>query len=551
MNMNTFSRTAVGAALAAVLSSPAAWSQQIPDAGQILREQQQFAPQAPRTGTPVEVQPAAVMTATPGGAQVVVQSLEIGGISVFSEEALIAALGEVTGRAYDLAGLRGLAERISAHYRSQGYPFARAYIPAQPIPDGKLRIEVIEGRYGEIRTEGDSAAQAQSFLEPLKPGTIIESAELERTTLVLDDQPGFKTTPIIRPGKEFGLGDLDVRVRRERMFSGDVGIDNQGNRYTGEYRTRLNLQFDSPFLFGDQIQLRSLVTDEALWLGSLNYSLPLGASGLRGALGYSHTSYELGKQFSALQATGTAKVSTLGVSYPFLRSQRANLTVGVNWQFKKLEDGQSSTGSQNEKSSRALPVSVQFDVRDGLLGGGVTYGSASWTHGRLSLGNSLLTTDSAAARTEGGFNKYNLDVARVQALPASLIGYARVSAQWADKNLDSSEGFGLGGANGVRAYPTGEGYGDEGWLAQFELRYPLGSYSPYVFHDIGHVRINHRTWDNALNYRTIAGSGMGLRYQEGAWLADATVAWRGQGGQPESDTAKRDPRFWVTLSYRF
>jgi len=37
--------------------------------------------------------------------------------------------------------------------------------------------------------------------------------------------------------------------------------------------------------------------------------------------------------------------------------------------------------------------------------------------------------------------------------------YGRVSAQWASKNLDSSQKFGLGGPNGVRAYPSGEGYG--------------------------------------------------------------------------------------------
>ncbi|WP_319240103.1 ShlB/FhaC/HecB family hemolysin secretion/activation protein [uncultured Propionivibrio sp.] len=539
------------ATLTATLSSFPASAQHVPDAGQILREQQQELPQVPRTPSSIDLQQPAMPATEPGGPQVIVRSVSIGGISVFPEPALLAVLGDVEGKPFDLAGLRGLAERIAAHYRRNGYPFTRAYLPEQALSDGTLRIEVIEGRYGAVQAEGDEADKAQAFLEPLVAGNVIESTALERTTLILDDQPGFKTTPIIRPGKELGTADLDVRVRRERMVSGEVGIDNQGNRYTGEYRGRLNLQFDSPFLYGDQIQLRSLVTDEALWQGALNYSLPVGGSGLRGTFGYSQTSYQLGKQFAKLLATGKAYISTLGASYPLLRSQKANLTLGASFQFKKLEDGQGASGSQNVKSSRSLPVSAQFDIRDGFLGGGVTYGTVSWTHGRLSLDDTLLAIDSASARTEGGFNKTNLDLARLQALPANVVAFARVSVQWADKNLDSSEGFGLGGANGVRAYPTGESYGDEGWLTQFELRYPIGTYTPFLFHDAGHIRTNHRTWDNSMNTRSISGSGLGVRYQTGAWLADTTVAWRGQGGRPESDTAKRDPRLWMTLSYRF
>lgn len=537
--------------LAAVAASVPAIAQQAPDAGQILQEQQRRTPELPRTAPGIDVQRPGTAPVTPGGAQVVIQSVSVGGASVFSEAALAALLDDAKGQSFDLAGLRGLADRISVHYRNSGYPFARAYVPAQPLTDGRLRIEVIEGRYGEIKAQGSAAEEAQEFLTPLKPGDVIESASLERTTLLLDDLPGFRTAPIIRPGQEIGTGDLNVQVSRERMFSGDAGVDNHGNRYTGEFRARLNLQFDSPFLFGDQIQVRSLVSDEGMWLGSLSYSLPIGASGLRGQVGYSQTAYELGKQFSNLDATGTAKIATLGLSYPLLRSQQANVTLGASWQYKQLEDKQGAAGSDDDKWSQSLPLTAQFDVRDGVLGGGVTYGLASWTPGQLHLDAGLLATDRTTAKSDGFFSKFNLDIARVQALPGNLVGYARVSAQWAADNLDSSEGFGLGGPSGVRAYPTGEGYGDEGWLAQFELRYTMGAFSPYVFHDTGRIRINHDTWDNSDNTRSISGSGLGVRYQQDQWQADASIAWRGHGGRAESDTEQRNPRAWVTVSYRF
>jgi hemolysin activation/secretion protein len=303
--------------------------------------------------------------------------------------------------------------------------------------------------------------------------------------------------------------------------------------------------------------VRSLFSDEGMWLGSLGYSLPLGSSGLRGNVGYSHTYYELAKDFANLGATGTAKVASLGVTYPLIRSQKANLNLAVTYQQKKLNDKQQSTNTDDSKSSDSLPIALNFDRRDGLWGSGISYGSLAYTTGRVKLGSVLENTDRTSGQnTRGGFDKWNLDIARVQATPvADLTLFARVSAQWTGKNLDSSEGFSLGGANGVRGYPGGEGNGDEGWMAQLEIRYAMGTFNPYAFHDSGRVKINADPGSLAVapnpNHRSIGSFGVGSRYTEGNINVDASLAWRSHGGQPQSDTADRTPRAWVTVGYKF
>lgn len=545
-------------ALAAAFPAASAFAQQRPDAGQTLQQQQQQAPQLPRSGPIVDIQPPAAATSTPGGVEVTLAGVSIVGATVFSEVELLAVLGDYAGKSYDLAGLRGLAERISAFYRERGYPFARAYLPAQAMSDGKLSIEVVEGRYGKVQALGDATlvTEATAYLSSLKTGEVIDGAALERATLILDDQPGIKVAPIIRPGQALGTGDLDVRVQRTRGFTGNVAVDNHGNRFTGEQRLSANLQWDSPFSFGDQLTARLLYSDENMWMGGLGYSLPLGGSGLRGNVGYSHTYYELGKDFGSLGAVGTAKVASAGLTYPILRSQKANLTLAVTYQHKRLNDKQESVNTDDNKTSDGVPIALSFDSRDGLWGGGVTYGSVGYTRGRLSLGSTLESTDrSSGQNTRGSFDKWNLDIARLQATPVDkLTLFGQFSAQRAGKNLDSSESFSLGGANGVRAYPSGEGVGDEGWLLKLEARLALGRYSPYVFHDSGRVTINA---NNALtapanpNHRSIGGEGLGLRYDGGDWNLDAALAWRSRGGKPLSDGADRSPRAWVTLGYRF
>ena len=531
--------------------SPAAQAQVPPDAGQTL---QQLQPPiaAPRESQPLKIQaPLDSAPIAPGGAAVILNAVKLSGNSVFSEETLRAALGDVTGKTFDLAGLRGLAQRITDVYQAGGYPFARAILPPQDLANGDLRIEVIEGRYGVVQAQGDDsvlAQQATAFLDGLLPGSVIASAPLERAALLLDDLPGIQTSATMRPGTQAGTGDLIVQVARDQRVRGDIGLDNAGSRYTGKNRVRANVDINSPFLLGDQLAVRALLSEEKLWLGSLGYSLPLGTSGLRGNVGYSHTSYELAKEFASLHANGTAKVASAGLSYPILRSQKANLTLIATYQSKDLHDNRDSTRTYESKSSQSMPLALQFDYRDAF--DGITYGSASWTPGKLKLDAGLTAVDDY--KSNGRFHKINLDVVRLQSLPAGFNLMAHLSWQQANKNLDSSEKLSLGGASGVRAYPSGEATGDEGGLAQLELRYDAGAYTPYAFMDAGRITVNAKPVVAGDNRRSLSGGGLGLRYQRQAWSADVALAWRSMGGRSLSETnSDPKPRVWLNVEYRF
>ena len=524
-----------------------------PNVGQIL-QQERTAPKPPVHPPALSIQPPAATPLLPGGATVKIETIHFTGNSVFSNQQLIAALGKVTGQSFDLAGLQALAQKVTTFYRDKGYPFAKAYLPAQKLTNGVLGITVLEGHYGQVKAKGKAelAVAAQKFLSRLKPGAVIKNASLERTTLILNDLPGIITSPLIRPGQEVGAGDLVVAVSRKPLFTGKLGIDNHGNRYTGEYRAYANLQWDSPFTFGDQLTLRNFVSDTGQWLGDLGYSLPLGTSGLRGQLDYAHTYYKLGEQFSSLEASGIVDIASAGLSYPLIRSQRRNLTLSVTWQKKKFDDEQNAVNIDSRKHSNVLPLMLQFNQRDGFFGGGTTYGNLIFTNGDLNLDAALKAVDAVTARTAGSFQKLNIDVVRLQAASIPKLSlYGRISAQWASKNLDSSEEFGLGGPYGVRAYPVGEGFGDEGGFVQMEARYRINRIAPYVFYDVGQVKININPWTAGTNYRTLAGAGVGLRYYYKAFNVDGLLAWRTHGGAPTSDTSDRNPRAWVTAGWQF
>lgn len=522
---------------ALVIISSEAIAQELPDAGRILQESLptllqpvkpsvDFAPEGPQLDPAVS-----------GGAAALVKGVVFTGNTVFSQETLGKVVGDIAGKSYDLGGLRQLANRVSRYYRDEGYPFARAYIPEQNLIDGTLTIAVIEGRYGTVKAEGNGnlAAGAQGFLKTLEPGSVIQSKSLERATLILGDQPGVQLAPVIRPGTEQGSGDLAVRVIEKPRINGQVTADNHGNRYSGEYRTQVELRLNRIIMFGDEIMLRGLYSSEDLWLGQIAYSMPLGRSGLRGWASYAHTGYDLQEPFEGY--TGTARIITAGLNYPLIRSRGTNLFTSIGYQHKNLDDELLAT-RYNESSSNSWPVGLQFDHRDDLAEGGVIFGDLTLTPGNLNS-NSNGTPD-------GGFTKVNLQLARIQNLPAAFSLFARVSGQWADRELDSSECFTLGGAGGVRAYPQGEGSGTNGWLGTLELRYTIKNFVPYLFYDSGEI-----FKDAEDHRRRIAGAGIGLRCSYGNWGLDLISAWKTDGGDARSDDHQRNPRFWFSGSYRF
>ena len=157
-------------------------------------------------------------------------------------------------------------------------------------------------------------------------------------------------------------------------------------------------------------------------------------------------------------------------------------------------------------------------------------------------------------------------MSRQQQLDSSVSLYTALSGQWAQKNLDSSEKFYLGGSTGVRAYPSSEGGGSKGQLLNIELRWQLPEGLNLVgFYDHGQVTQNvNNNYSGApeLNRFSLKGAGLSLGWRHASGLnLQATYARRiGQNpnaitndvnrGADQDGTLHRD-RFWLTASVAF
>lgn len=533
----------------------------VPNAGQAMRDIEATQPALPEPSEPeldlpvVQPPSAPAPAADTSGLRLQVNDFVIVGNQAIASETLQPLLADLKGQELDLNQLRAAAERLTAYYQGQGYMLARAFLPPQDIEGGVVRIEILEGRYGRVELLNQSRALdsvIRSPLSALKSDSAVYSNDLERSLLLLSDLPGVRVKGTLRAGEQRGTTDLLIDAQPGPWASGTLEADNYGGFYTGEYRLGGSFNLNNPLRLGDQLNLRVLGSDEDQRYYRAAYKLPVGPWSTGLGVAYSRMRYELSKDFEVLEAHGQASIGSVFVTQPLIRSRTFDLSAQLQYEDKRLRDDIDLFEVSSSKHVELWSLSLSGNAQDALLGGGQSFFYLTYGSGRLSLDDPLdqwrdrLTTGSA-----GGFQKINLNAARLQSLSPRFQLYAQLNAQWASSNLDSSEKFGIGGPFDVRAYPQGASSGDQGWQASLELRYALAPrWQLKTFVDHGAVLVNKQPWTREDNRRRLSGAGLGVTWAGPSQQINVSSAWALDNNQ-EGSGPERTPRVWASATQYF
>ncbi|ADL00987.1 Polypeptide-transport-associated domain protein ShlB-type [Brevundimonas subvibrioides ATCC 15264] len=541
------------AALLGVAGSAHA-QQSVPSAGSLLQQIPPVVRPEPRSGIDL-VTPDQIREPVVEGARVHVSAVRVTGVTLFAEQDLAALTGISPGSDLTLAELRNGAAEITDFYNDKGYFLARAYLPAQEISGGLVTIAVTEGRYGTIAVRNgsrldDGVAAAILDRPALQTGEVVTIRPLERALLLLSDTPGVVANSTLSPAARPGASDLTIELANAPLISGSLEADNVGDRYSGRYRFGGSLNLNNPTGAGDLASLRVLTSGEGLGYGRASYQRPLGEATIGTA--YTHVDYTLGEEFTALDAGGSADIFGVFASYPILRSRRANVSVFGSVDHKRLKDDIGLVSQSSRKTIDAVGLGLRGDALDAFGGGGATSWSLIGTAGSLDIRSPLeRAADAATAGSQGGFGKLQYSLARSQTLVGPLSLYGALRGQVASGNLDTTEKMQLGGAYAVRAYPEGEAYGDEGYVATVETRLELDRWTPalpgrlqvFSFVDWGEVDVAQSPWFAGSNHERRSGAGVGLVWQSPSDLIVRTTWARRNNDQRVTSGPDRRDRF--------
>lgn len=480
----------------------------------------------------------------PDAPRTLVKAFRIVGNKEIDAATLHRLIDAEAGKPLNLFELNKIIRTVTDFYRKQGFPVARAVIPAQRVEDGNVTIEVIEGRIDRTVFTGNKL-YSDEFLQPWGApllGQTVRVEPLEERVLTLNDLPGLTTRAVLIPGLEYGTTTTEF-LASEKSYDGEVSLNNYGRPEIGRTRADASFNLNNPFGIGDQLGVRTSMSEHGLLkLGGLNYSLPLNVYGTRLALSYTHIDYGIGGELARLDIQGKSQLASATVIHPFLRSASQNLY--GTFAVRSFTGKQEALGVELSKSR----VSV------------VEAGTA-WNHVSDSF-----DVATAALRVSSNFNSYKEDHSNVgqkfkidgdvsylynlgQSWSVKLAG----AAQWTPDTLADAEKFSLGGPTSVRGYPSADVRGDRGAFGSLELRYRTTLFGAPgwfgVFADGGRVSRVEQV-EGLPKSNTIGSAGFGATFFPTKGTQLEVLAAKPTSSLDPSDQRKNG-RVWVNLTTRF
>ncbi|MGH8397580.1 MAG: ShlB/FhaC/HecB family hemolysin secretion/activation protein [Gammaproteobacteria bacterium] len=435
-------------------------------------QQRQKKPAAPVN--PVIVTPTPGETGVAGlGASFVLRGVRVNHSGFLSTSDITAIVKPYLNKKVDFTDLQRIVDKINALYSAKGVVTARAILPPETIKDGVVHIELIEGRLGQIKLEGNARTRT-SYIDSRinqKPGELVDVAALKQQLTFFNRTNNVQLKALLQPGASLGLTNILILAQEPPragldLFAGNGGVDSTGRNQLGAV-----LRYNG--LFGITDRLDAYVTSSRGDTdGYLSYTAPVDEQGGRLGLSYSRNQINIiNGPYQALDITGHSWNSALNFSQPFIATE--------NWLFS----GAAALSKVHSVTDAAGVGISSSNINQFSLGFSLENTTASHIWSTTQTLARLHSDETVAG--DNNFTLYNATLTWYQDLPSPYSILINSGWQWTPSdNLPSAELFQAGGIGSVRGYELGILSGPRGFYADFELhRQFRDGFDGYVFLD--------------------------------------------------------------------
>jgi hemolysin activation/secretion protein len=478
---------AIGAACLISASLEAAPAPTSPTPGQV-QSTLPTQPAQPKKAPPPSVSGAPTNAAgvAPGGPTFKVTGFTIEGNSIIPTDELQAQIASYVGQTLTLAQLYDVSDVLTRYYRAKGYGLAYVAPPAQKITTGNVRLQVVEGRIGNINIQGNDRTRTAMLArrtQGLDKGDVYTDAAAERAALLMGDLPGVQSHITISPGADSGTSDLLFDVN-ERHYGGDASVDDYGRAAIGRWRVNVDAYIDSLTGSGDQLS-GGITHSEGnlLNFGKLAYLFPTGADSSL-TTSFNRAFYHVGgPQFGALGIEGSTQTGSVNWQYAQIRTQEKSLFWGVGLSHNTAKSAPEGVPTTVTTNITLLQLSMIYD-RQWKDQSTFTLNGNFWTNGKSNADANLNDAEKFHFEFDAGYNK---------PFAENWLFTGQGSVAYSPDPLVDGDKYSLGGPGSVRGFQSAEARGDRGLFASGEVQRGIyhsdGGYalSWGVFVDAGEV----------------------------------------------------------------
>ncbi|MEL0242781.1 MAG: ShlB/FhaC/HecB family hemolysin secretion/activation protein, partial [Pelagibacteraceae bacterium] len=356
----------------------------------------------------------------------------------------------------------------------------------------------MEGKIGKIEIKADVKKELNISRERIKkfifnkinPNEILNIVQLDRNIRNLNNTPGINAIAQLVEGDKLGETNIVISASNTKTLSTTSLVDNNGSRSSGYERVTNILNFDSVFNKGERFSVTDVITEGShYYAGSV--TIPLGYDGLQTTFRMSKMEYDLGAPFASTDPTGYSTEFFLGFNKELMIKPDKSLTSSLSFSRNDYVNDL-NTGSNSNKDITKSSLNLTFNNQDKYFSGGANTVAFTGTFGSLDLtdNTSNFDTDQLTAKANGDYWKLAINANRFQRVTDTVSAVIKFNGQYTDKNLDGAEQLSLGGPNAVRAYPSNEAAGDQGFVSSLEFNKTLPKNRRLTFfYDYGKIQL--------------------------------------------------------------
>jgi hemolysin activation/secretion protein len=207
----------------------------------------------------------------------VIERFNIQGNTVFSTEELLEEITGYTNRPLRFGDILEARNTLTNKYVEAGYITSGAVFPPQPLIDGSVTFQIIEGQLEDIEVQGTQRLKPAYVNSRLNVGisSPLNINQLqEQLQLLLLNPLIANISADLQAGSNLGTNALVVEVQEASSFDLSYGLDNNRVPSVGSIRNQLRLSEGNLLGFGDAASLGySLTSGSDEWEAS--YTVPI------------------------------------------------------------------------------------------------------------------------------------------------------------------------------------------------------------------------------------------------------------------------------------